>query len=82
MSIIHLSAVNDEGPTAADLAAIEREWPQIAADLELLNAQIELMKAGPFASVLDWRRVRRAERRMLDLAGSIADRRTETEGVA
>jgi cob(I)alamin adenosyltransferase len=81
MSIIHLSAVQDE-PTAADLAAIEREWPQIAADLELLNAQIDLMNAGPFASVLDWRRVRRAERRMLDLAESFADRRAETEGVA
>jgi hypothetical protein len=67
MSIIHLSAVQDE-PTAADL--------------ELLNAQIELMNAGPFASVLDWRRVRRAERRILDLAEGVADRRTETEGAA
>ena len=65
MSIIHLAAVSGEEPTAAELAAIETEWPLIAAELDLLDAQIAHDNAGPNASVLDRRRVRRAERRVL-----------------
>ena len=33
MSIIHLSAVASQEPSAADLAGIEQEWPLIAAEL-------------------------------------------------
>jgi hypothetical protein len=64
VNIISLPVVGDE-PTAADLAKIEQEWPLIAADLDLLDAHIRFINAGPAASVLDRRRVRRAERRVL-----------------
>ncbi|MEV6368742.1 DUF6284 family protein [Micromonospora musae] len=57
-----LASITDE-PTAADLAAIESEWPLIAAELDLLDAEITMLYAedrgGP--SPLDWRRLRRAE---------------------
>ncbi|MEV0727705.1 DUF6284 family protein [Polymorphospora sp. NPDC050346] len=60
-------------PTASDLAAIEAEWPLIAAELDLVDAEISLIYAadhgGPTA--LDWRRVRRAERRVVRAAASI-----------
>lgn len=65
MSIIHLSAVSDEDPTPADLAVIEQEWPLIAAELDLLDAQIASMSVAGSVSALDRRRVRRAERRVL-----------------
>ncbi|MGC4855901.1 DUF6284 family protein [Micromonospora sp. DT4] len=68
-----------EGPSLADLAVIESEWPLIAAELDVLDAEITLIYAedhgGP--TVLDWRRLRRAEARVTraaaDLAGRIAD---------
>ena len=82
MSIIHLKSVGSEEPTAADLLKIELEWPVIAADLDLLDAEIALIKAGPFASVMDWRRVRRAERRVMDAARDLADRDVVAEVVA
>jgi hypothetical protein len=52
-------------PTAADLAAIEAEWPLIEADLCVLDAQIRALSAEGGPSLLDWRRLRRAERRVL-----------------
>jgi hypothetical protein len=73
MSIIHLSLVASEEPTAADLATIEREWPLIAAELDLLDAQIAYLNVGPSPSVLDRRRVRRAERRVLDATRELTD---------
>jgi len=82
VSIIHLLAVGNEDPTSADLAAIEQEWPLIEAELALLDAQIAFINAGPYASVLDRRRVRRAERRVLDVGRELADRDPESEGVA
>ena len=82
MSIIHLSAVSGEEPSAAELAAIEQEWPLIAAELDLLDAQIAFINAGPYASVLDRRRVRRAERRVLDLSRDLADQETAEDGAA
>ncbi|MFI6680146.1 DUF6284 family protein [Kribbella sp. NPDC050470] len=82
MSIIHLAAVGGEDPTPADLAAIEREWPLIAAELDLLDAQIAFINAGPFASVLETRRVRRAERRVLDVGLELADREYVADGAA
>ncbi|MEE6260184.1 DUF6284 family protein [Plantactinospora sonchi] len=63
-------------PTAADLAAIEHEWPLIAADLDLLDAEITLIYAedhgGP--TELDWRRVRRAEARVTRVAADLTAR--------
>lgn len=82
MSIIHLSVVAGEEPSAAELAAIEHEWPLIAAELDLLDAQIALINAGPYASTLETRRVRRAERRVLEIGRDLADRDPESEDAA
>ncbi len=54
-----------EEPTAADLAAIEAEWPLVEAELGLLDAEIVALSAAGGPSPLDWRRLRRAERRVL-----------------
>jgi hypothetical protein len=72
VSIISFPVVNSEDPSAAELADIELEWPLIAAELNLLDAQIAYITAGPAASVLDRRRVRRAERRVLDAKRKLA----------
>lgn len=63
--IIPLPLHYGEEPTPADLAAIEAEWPLIAAELDLLDAQITHLSAGPSMSDIDRRRVRRAEHRVL-----------------
>lgn len=63
-------------PTAADLAAIDREWPLIAAELDLLDAEITLLYAedrgGP--SEFDWRRLRRAVARVTRAAADLPTR--------
>lgn len=63
-------------PTAADLAAIESEWPLIAAELDVLDAEITMLYAedhgGPTA--LDWRRLRRAEARVTRAAADLSTR--------
>lgn len=82
MSIIHLSPVSDEDPTPADLVKIELEWPLIAAELELLDAEISEINAGPAASELDRRRIRRQERRVLKIGRELADREPKSEGAA
>ena len=51
--IIAFPAVTSEDPSPSDLAAIEREWPLIAAELDLLDAEISYINAGPAASALD-----------------------------
>ncbi|GAA1566734.1 hypothetical protein GCM10009789_20290 [Kribbella sancticallisti] len=73
MNIIHLQAAGGEEPTAAELAAIELEWPLIAAELDLLDAEISRITAGPAASPLDRRRIRRAQRRVLAVSRELAD---------
>jgi hypothetical protein len=55
----------DDGPTAADLAAIEAEWPLIEAGLAVIDAQIRVLSAAGGPAPLDWRRLRRAQRRVL-----------------
>ncbi|WP_112248794.1 DUF6284 family protein [Kribbella monticola] len=82
MSIIHLSPVGDEEPTAAQLAAIEAEWPQIQADLDQLDAEIVALSSGPHMSELDRRRVRRAEHRFLSVGRESAFRDEVSEVVA
>ena len=52
-------------PHPAELAAIEAEWPLIEAELNLLDAEIVALSAAGGPSPLDWRRLRRAERRVL-----------------
>ena len=59
------TAQADREPTAVELAGVEAQLPLIAAELEVLDAQIHLLTVGGYASVLDRRRVRRAERRVL-----------------
>jgi hypothetical protein len=56
----------DDGPTAADLAAIEAEWPVIEAELGLLDAEVRMLAASGGPAGLDWRRLRRAQRRVLN----------------
>jgi uncharacterized protein DUF6284 len=82
VNIIPLPAVEDDEPTPADLAGIEREWPLLAADLELLDAEIAFINAGQNASELDRRRIRRAQHRVLEAARDLADRDPESEDVA
>ena len=55
---------NTPEPTAAELAAIEAEWPAIEAELELVDAEARVLTIDR-PSALDWRRLRRAERRVL-----------------
>jgi hypothetical protein len=64
-------------PTAADLSAIEADWPVLAAELAVLDAEIRVLSAAGGPSALDWRRLRRAQRRVLaaqlrQLAGRVA----------
>ncbi len=82
MNMIHLQAVSSEEPTAAELAEIEQEWPLIAAELELLDAEISYIVAGPAASVLDRRRVRRAQRRVLAAGRELTADEIATDGAA
>ncbi len=55
---------NTPEPTAAELAAIDAEWPAIEAELDLVDAEIRVLTIDRPAA-LDWRRLRRAERRVL-----------------
>lgn len=77
MSIIPVSPGLGEEPSAADLAAIEQEWPLIAAELDLLDAEIAVLSTEGRVSALDRRRVRRAERRVLEVGRELA-----AEGIA
>ncbi len=64
----------DDGPTPEELAAIEAEWPLIAAEMELTAAEIRALAAEPHPTALDWRRLRRAERRVAHEAQAFAAR--------
>jgi len=61
-------SADDMEPSTADLAAIEAEMPLIEAEGELVDAEIRLLTADPAPLPLDWKRVRRAERRVLRTA--------------
>jgi hypothetical protein len=72
-------------PTAADLAAIEAEWPLIEAEIAVVDAQIRLLSAAGAPSPLAWRRLRRAERQALAAAvrhGEFGDGRCRGCGLA
>lgn len=61
-----------DGPSDVELAAIELEWPLIAAELDVVDAEIRLLTtANP--TELDWRRLRRAERRRLRALAELLD---------
>lgn len=55
---------SDREPTDADLNAIEREMPLIQAEVALLDVEVALLDR-PLTGV-DVKRLRRAERRVLD----------------
>ncbi len=63
-------------PTTAELAAIDAEWPLIAAEMDVLDAEITIMcaadRGGP--SPMDWRRLRRAEAAVTRTAAVLAAR--------
>lgn len=82
MNIISFPAGNSEEPNAAELAEIEQEWPLIAAELDLLDAEITCLTLGHLACALDRRRVRRAERRVLAVKRQLAtgDEPTNVDG--
>jgi hypothetical protein len=71
-------------PSAADLDAIEADWPLIAAELDVLDAEISIINAadrgGPTA--LDWRRLRRAEANVTRVAAESATRGTARKAAA
>ena len=82
MNIIHLPAGDGDGPSAQDLATIEREWPLIEAELAMLDAEISYITAGPAASDIDRRRIRRAEQKVLRVARDLAARDPKSEDAA
>lgn len=56
----------DEGPSLADLAAIEAEWPVIEAEIELVGAEIAVLTGpGHKPTELEWRRLRAAEQALI-----------------
>jgi hypothetical protein len=55
----------EDEPSAAELASIEAEWPLIEAELAVVDAEIRILACAGGPSVLDWRRLRRAQRRVL-----------------
>ena len=71
----HRAIEAHDEPTADELAEIEREWPQIEAELALLDAEIRILTAQGGPSLLDRRRLRRTERQVLATRGR---RRTES----
>jgi hypothetical protein len=48
-------------PTAAALAAIMREWPAIAAELAVVDAEIAIALSDGATSVIDARRLQNAQ---------------------
>ncbi|MDQ1295507.1 MAG: hypothetical protein QG608_3392 [Actinomycetota bacterium] len=66
-----LPAVDPEEPTPADLDRIENEWPLIAAELAVVDAEIAIAVAGEHVCELDRARLRRAQRQVLQVAAEL-----------
>lgn len=58
------SDLDDEGPTAQDLAALVVEEPLVEAEIALVDAQIQALAAEDGPTLLDLLRVRRAQARV------------------
>jgi hypothetical protein len=65
------SSVAEAEPSSAELAAIESEWPLIEAELAMVDAEVRLLSSSGGPSPLDWRRLRRAEARVMRLAAEM-----------
>jgi Family of unknown function (DUF6284) len=61
----HRPLGSDREPTPEELAAIDLEWPLIEAEMAVVDAEIRMLTAVCGPSPLDWRRLRRAEARVL-----------------
>ena len=60
-------------PTSAHLAAIEREQRLLEAEIALVDAEIRFLTADA-PTQLDWRRLRRAQNRVLREMVALAER--------
>ncbi|WP_432980461.1 DUF6284 family protein [Dactylosporangium sp. CA-233914] len=60
-----------DGPSRAELAAIQQEWPLIEAEMSLVAAEIRVLTADPQPTVRDWHRLHSAERRVLREAAAL-----------
>ncbi|MFD0594375.1 DUF6284 family protein [Catellatospora coxensis] len=67
-----------DGPSDAELAAIELEWPLIAAEMDLAEIEAQMLTAECRPAELDWRRLRRAERRVLRVLVELLDLTDDT----
>ncbi|MCO8272820.1 DUF6284 family protein [Actinoplanes sp. TRM 88003] len=56
---------HDGEPSPTELAEIEAEQPLLDAEVAWLDAEIAILAADSGPSDLDWRRVRRAEGRVI-----------------
>ena len=78
---VHLAPVADrEGPSEAELAEIEAEWPLIEAELAVVDAEVALAVSP--GSEWAWRQHRRACRRVLAAAETLASVTTRSPEVA
>ena len=71
---IDTPAADADGPSAADLAAIEAERPLIEAEVRLVDAEIRVLTAEPHPTDLDWKRLRAAEREVARVALALVSR--------
>ena len=56
----------EEGPSLAELAAIDAEWPVIEAEMNVVDAEITVLTGpGHTTTDVEWRRLRAAERALL-----------------
>lgn len=76
----HRNTTNEDGPSVADLDAIDQEMPLVLAEVDLLDAHIAVLDRAP--SEMDARRLRRAHRRVLAKRRELANRTTGAPEVA
>lgn len=55
----------ERGPSRRELRAIQAEWPLIAAELAVVDAEIAAARSGDDESELARRRLRRAQARLV-----------------
>jgi hypothetical protein len=63
----------DDEPTPEELAEIERESGLIAAELAMLDAEPHILSAEGGSSGVDWQRLRRAMRDVINEAAELYD---------
>jgi hypothetical protein len=76
------ASMEENEPTGGELLAIEAEWPRIAAELAVLDAEIAAMQPGAESSELSRRRLRRAQAQLTRQIAADARREDEIGGAA